>query len=64
MRMTALVSHHDFWNMTNKETLNVLWLRVDNIETTSVTFVILGIARAPLIVFGNSLVIWSVWKKD
>ena len=53
MRMAALVGHHDFWNKTSKETLNILWLRVDNIETISVIFIILGIARAPLIVFGN-----------
>ena len=62
MRMAALVGHHDFWNMTSEETLNVLWLRVDNLETISVTFVILGIACTPVIVFGNSLVIWSIWK--
>ena len=60
--MAALVGHHDFWNKTSKETLNILWLRVDNIETISVIFIILGIVRAPLIVFGNSFVIWSVWK--
>ena len=60
--MTALVSHHDFWNMTSKETFNVLWLRVDNLETITVTFVILGIACAPIIFFGYSLVIWSIWK--
>nr|XP_058961222.1 uncharacterized protein LOC131788170 [Pocillopora verrucosa] len=48
--------------MTSKETFNVLWLRVDNLETITVTFVNLGIACAPIIFFGYSLVIWSIWK--
>ena len=48
--------------MTSKEALNIIWLRVDNIETISLTFAILGVACAPVIIFGNSLVLWSIWK--
>ena len=60
--MAAIFGHFNFWNISSKEALQNLWLRVDNIKTISTTTTVPSIIFSPVIVFGNLLVIISVWK--
>ena len=60
--MAALVGHLDILNITSKEAIDNVWLHVDNFETVSIIFVVLGIISAPVIVLGNSLVVLAIWK--
>lgn len=48
--------------MTTDEFLLMLWLRVDNAKSISTTVAVVVMTMFPFIVFGNSLVILSVWK--
>ena len=62
LRMAAFLGHLDIWNITSKEVLDNVWLHVDNVETVSIIFVVLGIISAPVIVLGNLLVVLAIWK--
>ena len=48
--------------MTSEEALLKAWLSAENRKTSSATFAVPAIVMSPIIVFGNSLVVLSVWK--
>ena len=60
--MAAVAGHFNFWNMSSEEALNEVWSRVDNVASISVSVSVVAMLISPIIVFGNSLVILSVWK--
>ncbi|XP_078357407.1 adenosine receptor A2a-like [Oculina patagonica] len=60
--MAAIAGHFNFWNMTSEEAFNKVWLRVDNVKAVYTTLAVITMIMSPIIVFGNSLVILSVWK--
>lgn len=60
--MAAIASHFNFWNTTSEEALQAVWLRDENSKRMSVAIVAVAIIAFPFIVFGNSLIIISVWK--
>ena len=60
--MAAIKGNYDFWNMTSEEALLKVWLSVENAKTISATVAVLAIVMSPIIVFGNSLVVLSIWK--
>lgn len=60
--MAAITGNFDFWNITSEEALLNVWLKVDNVKTISTTVAVLAMIMSPIIVFGNSLVVVSVWK--
>ena len=60
--MAAVTGHFNFWNLTGEEALQKAWLRVGHVKTISATVAVLAMIVSPVIVFGNSLVILSVWK--
>lgn len=60
--MAAITGHFNFWNMTSEEASHKVWLRVDNAKTISTTVSAVAMIMCPIIVFGNLLVILSVWK--
>ena len=60
--MAAILGHFNFWNISSKEALENVWLRIDNIKTISATIIVPAMILSPVIVFGNLLVIISVWK--
>ena len=61
-KMAAIAGHYDYWNKTSEEAFLKEWLRVENAKTISATIAVLAIVMSPIIVFGNSLVVLSVWK--
>ena len=60
--MAAVAIHFDFWNMSREEALQTVWVRIENSKTISATITVIAMTAFPFIVFGNSLVILSVWK--
>ena len=60
--MAAVTGNFNFWNWSSEESLEKVWLRVDNPKTISATVAVLAMTLSPIIVFGNSLVILSVWR--
>ena len=62
VKMAAIIGHVNFWNMTSEEAMLRVWLRVSNVKTISSTVAVLAMVMSPIIVFGNSLVVLSVWK--
>ena len=48
--------------MSSEEALNEVWLRVDNGKTISATVSVVAMLMSPVIIFGNSLVVLSVWR--
>lgn len=62
--MAAVTGHFNFWNLSSEDALQKAWLRAGNAKTTSATIAILAITvtMSPIIVFGNSLVVLSVWR--
>ncbi|XP_078357404.1 adenosine receptor A2a-like [Oculina patagonica] len=60
--MAAIASHFNFWNATSEKALRTVWLHDENSKKMSVAVVAVAMIAFPFIVFGNSLVILSVWK--
>ena len=60
--MAAVTGHFNFWNLTGEEALQKAWLRVGHVKTISATVAVLAMVASPVIVFGNSLVVLSVWR--
>ncbi|XP_078357405.1 trace amine-associated receptor 3-like [Oculina patagonica] len=60
--MAAITSHVNFWNLTSKEALHYVWLFVDNTKAITLTVSAVAMIMCPIIVFGNSLVVLSVWR--
>ena len=56
--MAAVTGHFNFWNLTGEEALQKAWLRVGHVKTISATVAVLAMIVSPVIVFGNSLVIF------
>lgn len=60
--MAAVASHFNFWNTTSEGALLLTWLRDKHAKTLSAVIVGVGMIAFPFIVFGNSLIVLSVWK--
>ena len=60
--MAAVASHFNFWNATSEGALLLTWLRDKHAKRLSAIIIAVALIAFPFIVFGNSLVIMSVWK--
>ena len=60
--MAAVHGHYNIWNVTSEQALQEGWLSLQNVRTLSAISAALSIAMAPVIVFGNILVLVAVWK--
>ncbi|XP_078359745.1 5-hydroxytryptamine receptor 4-like [Oculina patagonica] len=60
--MAAVAGHFNFLNMTSKEAFNKVWFQADTAKALSAAVSVAAMLMFPIVVFGNSLVILSVWK--
>ena len=60
--MAAVHGHYNIWNVTSEQALQEGWLSLQNVRSFSAISAALSIAMAPVIVFGNILVLVAVWK--
>ncbi|XP_022786578.1 octopamine receptor beta-2R-like [Stylophora pistillata] len=60
--MAAVFGHYNFWNITSEQALEEGWLSLKNVRPLSAISAVLSIAMAPVIIFGNILVLIAVWK--
>ena len=60
--MAAVLGHYNFWNITSEQALQKAWLGLENVKLLSGISAVLSIAMSPIIVFGNVLVLFAVWK--
>ena len=60
--MAAVLGHYNIWNLTSGQALQEGWLSLQNVRPLSTISAALSIAMAPVIIFGNILVLVAVWK--
>ena len=60
--MAAVAGHYNFWNITSEQALQKAWLGLENVKILSGISGVLSIVMAPMIVFGNILVLLAVWR--
>ena len=60
--MAAVLGHYNIWNLTSGQALQEGWLSLQNVRSLSTISAALSIAMAPVIIFGNILVLVAVWK--
>ena len=62
LRMATVTSDLNFWNITGDSIFKQVWLSAGNSKTISIIIAISVIILSPIIVFGNLLVVFSIWK--
>ena len=60
--MAAVTGHLNFWNWTGDSILHQVWLSTGNSQTIPIIVAVSVIILSPIIVFGNLLVVFSIWK--
>ena len=60
--MAAVTGHFNIWNLSAEQALHKTMLGAGNVKTVSATIAVTSMIMSPFIVFGNSLVVLSVWK--
>ena len=60
--MAAVTGHLNFWNWTGDSILQQVWLSTGNSQTIPIIVAVSVIILSPIIVFGNLLVVFSIWK--
>ena len=60
--MATVTSDLNFWNITGDSIFKQVWLSAGNSKTISIIIAISVIILSPIIVFGNLLVVFSIWK--